>query len=172
MTLLEGIEKGIDFFVCCVCLFNALLVYINYFIIAVSPCAAAGRVPASNRGPTLFMRTFHLGSPKPPARAIVLFMPHTKDDLAATAAGVNIPEGFHAIRLDGTGVYVIMSCEALDKRARSDRGRPLQFTLAEAQRIHRDYWTGEKTASQLARDHRCSRLTISNLVHGRTYWWI
>jgi hypothetical protein len=87
-------------------------------------------------------------------------------------AAVNdkLKPGDHAINI-GPGQFRRESASVLHAEALARANRPLRFTLVEARRIKRSYWSGEKTITQLAREYGVTKVTVGRLVHGMTYWW-
>lgn len=68
--------------------------------------------------------------------------------------------------------YDFLSPHELETERRKEPGRPPRFRWDEARKIYQAYWTGKKTQGQLAVLHNTTRLTIHQLVHRVTHWYL
>lgn len=80
--------------------------------------------------------------------------------------GTPLDPGTHYIPGEG-----VVAAQVLYDRERSRNVRPLVLTLAQARRIKRDYWSGFKTARQIARERKLARETVARVIRGDTYWY-
>lgn len=83
----------------------------------------------------------------------------------------SVPSGYRAVP-GPDGALVVASIASLYADDQRLRGRPLKFDLQTAQAIKDAYWSGRKTIAQMARETDSSELTISRLVHAKTYWYL
>jgi len=92
-------------------------------------------------------------------------------DVQGTALHGPLAPGEHYVSGPGGG-FKRVTTEELYEADRRKPGRPLRFSLADARRIKDDYWDGVFTIADLARQHECTTVTISRIVHAHTMWYV
>lgn len=92
-------------------------------------------------------------------------------DLDCARKGGVLGSSEHVVPAETPGSWQVLTSEELHAQALRRACRPLRFTLTKARTIKSAYWNGEKTIVDLAKENDCTTVTISRLVHGRTYWY-
>jgi hypothetical protein len=69
--------------------------------------------------------------------------------------------------------YDFLSPFQIETERRREPGRPPRFRWDDARKIFQAYWrSGKKTQGELAAIHNTTRLTIHQLVHRVTHWYL
>lgn len=98
--------------------------------------------------------------------------PRSEWDIAGEQkTGEPVRPGYRYVPTRFTMTYEQVSIQSLYEADAKKPGRPLKFDLATASAIKAAYWSGKRTIVQLAREHGCTKVTISRLVHGKTMWY-